>query len=163
MEKEAALTQHQGGLAEYPSRKPLQKALVVSILVYIGSFAFTWYKVYWDTLISLAFVALGYYAIYDPNSRPMGKAFHLFYIGLMLCILLHTIAFALLVAELVSSQVEAVLNLKLMDSPTGLIIFLIILEVGYMTLTGVAIGLCYRLRCEVDGIVDDPIEYHELL
>ncbi|OQR94255.1 hypothetical protein ACHHYP_01542 [Achlya hypogyna] len=163
MEKAPVSIEHQGGLVEYPSRKPLLKTLVASIIVYILSFAVTWYSIFWDSLISLAVVALGYYAIYDVNSRPMGKAFNIFYFGLMVCILLHAIAFGTLVVHLVEDQLDRHLNYNQLHIPTGLVVFLIMLELGFMALTGVAIGICYRLRCEVEGIAEDPNEYHELL
>ncbi|OQS07759.1 hypothetical protein THRCLA_20071 [Thraustotheca clavata] len=163
MEKAPITIDHQGGLCEYPSRKPLQRVLVISIFIYVVSFAVTWYKIYWDTIISLFVVCLGYYAIYDYNTRPMGKAFDIFYYGSMVNIILHLVAFGILIANIVENQVQIVLNFRAVNSTTGMSAFLIVLELVYMTLSGYCIGLCYRLRCEISGVVEDPNEYHELL
>jgi len=69
--------EHQGGLKEYDYRKPLQDILLLSIVAYLITFAFTWYHIWWDTLIALIFVCLGYYSIWDKNSTPEGKCFNI--------------------------------------------------------------------------------------
>ncbi|RHX96971.1 hypothetical protein DYB25_003137 [Aphanomyces astaci] len=140
--------QHQGGLVEFPTRKPLANLLLGGIALFAISFVATWYRVWWDSIIGLVVTILGYYSIRNENLVPMGLSFDMVrpravcwivlimpgrldwfqaYFGSILSFLLHGVAFGIIAGEL---SVKHVLTIVKLDNPPppGLLIFVLVVE-----------------------------------
>ncbi|KAF0689521.1 Aste57867_19024 [Aphanomyces stellatus] len=143
--------QHQGGLAELPTRKTLETTLLAGIAVFAISFVGTWYRVWWDSIIGLLVTAVGYYSIRDVGLVPMGLYFDLGYYGAIFSFLLHGIAFGVIAAELSTQRIESRLT-GTNETPSGLLIFVLVIELILLGFSGAVMGLFYRLRKEISDV-----------
>ncbi|RHY30197.1 hypothetical protein DYB32_004544 [Aphanomyces invadans] len=134
MNRAIAEMQHQGGLAEFPTRKPLTNLLLGGIALFAISFVATWYRVWWDSIIALLVTALGYYSIRNEGLVPMGLTFDLAFYGSIVSFILHGVAFGIIAAEL---SVKHALVIIKQDSltPPGLLIFVLVVELALLGYT----------------------------
>ncbi|ETV76755.1 hypothetical protein H257_09215 [Aphanomyces astaci] len=140
--------QHQGGLVEFPTRKPLANLLLGGIALFAISFVATWYRVWWDSIIGLVVTILGYYSIRNENLVPMGLSFDMAYFGSILSFLLHGVAFGIIAGEL---SVKHVLTIVKLDNPPppGLLIFVLVVELILLGYSGVVMSWYYKFRAEI--------------
>ncbi|CAK4625459.1 hypothetical protein LEN26_020578 [Aphanomyces euteiches] len=155
--------QHKGGLTEFATRKPLQRALIVGFFMYALSFVATWHRVWWDSIIGLLVTVWGYYSVYDVNIVPMGCVFDMAYYATMVTFVLHGIAFGIIADELATKRIVSMITSEA-ETSTGLLIFVLVVELALLGFTGVILGFFYQFRYEIKhGEENADKDYRELI
>ncbi|KAG9412099.1 hypothetical protein AC1031_017727 [Aphanomyces cochlioides] len=151
MEVQATVVEHHP-MRVLENRLPFRDYVLVLFVFYLASFAVTWYRIWWDTVLATVVTAAGVAALWFPMTK---EAFFLdlFYYGSFCSVGLHVITIGFLSYDLVLSDIDKTLgiqsSLEAAHATWGYFMTLIVIVVIQSILAAVTLNYCFRLRLEI--------------
>ncbi|KAF4030571.1 hypothetical protein GN244_ATG17638 [Phytophthora infestans] len=123
---------------------------LVLLAIFLISFTVTWYKVWWDTLISIGVMAYGYWMLRDTNPANLDPTrVRRFHHGTILSLVCHIVA----VGETTYMVIKLYLLDKIVDVEEGpgvpLFVFLYLFLLFEIGVTSFAVERTYNLCQEI--------------
>ncbi|KAF1790652.1 hypothetical protein PC129_g6468 [Phytophthora cactorum] len=123
---------------------------LVLLAIFLISFTVTWYKVWWDTLISIGVMLYGYWTLRDTNPANLNPTrVRRFHYGTILSLVCHIIA----VGETTYCVIKLYLLDKIVDVEEGpgvpLFVFLYLFLLFEIGVTSFAVERTYNLCQEI--------------
>ncbi|KAF0711532.1 Aste57867_5226 [Aphanomyces stellatus] len=135
-------------------RNPVRNCIYILALLYAASFAVTYYRGWWDTLVGLLVTLVGIAALLYPLDNG-SVLLDVFYWATFGTIGLHVLAIGLISQDLIQTDINFTLGLPTsFQSENGIWnLYLAIIAVISVQIIAAAVTLnyCHRLRVEIAG------------
>ncbi|KAJ0403960.1 hypothetical protein P43SY_009453 [Pythium insidiosum] len=132
---------------------PCRQFALSLVIIYLVSFAVTWFRVWWDTIFGLFVAIYGFWSLRDPSVYPEERRVLYFHKLSIASMVSHGIALAVVLYYMLKGHIfDDILNPNAVgaDNPSwtfyGFLIFTLAVQI---TITAFVIGRSYQLLAEL--------------